>query len=168
MAARKPATASQADAGLQRRLGAVIARHLVTELQDRGIAAVRAGASSRPRTGDAVVRGDFLIADKGSSVQRVLIGFGAGAAEVSTLTEIYLVVADALIPLRSAEVEAEGGLLPGMVLSLGAGSLINVAFSGASAAYSEAGPESVEGAARRTAAQIAQVMLAGYVQRGWR
>ena len=168
MAARKPAVVNKADAGLQRRLGAVIAKHLVSELQERGIAAVRAGAASRPRTGDAVVRGDFFIADKGNPVQRVLIGFGAGAAEVSTLTEIYLVVADTLVPLRSAEVEAEGGMMPGMVLSLGAGSLINVAFSGASAAYSEAGPESVEGAARRTATQIAQFMLAGYVQRGWR
>jgi hypothetical protein len=79
-------------------------------------------------------------------------------------------VSDVLVPMRSAEVEAEGSMMPGMVVSLGTGSLASIAFSGASSVVSERGPESIEGATRRTArtaAQIAQLILADYVQRGW-
>ncbi len=167
LAARRKAAPSPADAALHRRLGALIAVHLVAELKKRGISAVRAKPSSHPRTGDAVVRGDFIVANKGDPVQRVLVGFGAGAAELRTLAETYLVVADTLVPLRSAEVDAEGGKMPGMAGSLATGSIANIAFSGSLSLASEAGSESIEGAARRTAAQIAQLMLAAYVQRGW-
>ncbi len=167
LAARRRAAPDAVDSRQHRQLGALVAAHLVEELHKRGIAAARAGAAPHPQTGDAVLRGDFIVADEGDRVQRVLFGFGAGAAELRTLAETYLVVADTLVPLRSAEVEAEGGKLPGMVGSLAIGSLADIAFSGSLSLASEAGPESIEGAARRTAAQIAQLMLAAYVRRGW-
>ena len=152
---------------LGRQLGKSIAKHLVVELRKRGIPAFAAGASPRPRTGDAVIRGEFVTVDDGDRLQRVLIGFGAGAVELRTLAEIYVVVSDVLVPLRSAEIVAEGGKMPGMVVSLGIGSIADIAVSGASAIVSETGDESVDGAARRTAAQIAQLVLAGYARRGW-
>ena len=163
---RTPAPAP-AEIALHRRLGALIAKHLVTELRERGIPATRARTGPRPRTGDAVIRGEFVVVDKGNRFQRVLIGFGAGAVELRTLAETYLMVSDVLVPMRSAEVEAEGSMMPGLVVSLFTGSLASIAFSGASSVVSERGPESIEGASRRTAAQIAQLILADYVQRGW-
>lgn len=163
---RTPAPAP-AEIALHRRLGALIAKHLVTELRERGIPAMRARTGPRPRTGDAVIRGEFVVVDKGNRFQRVLIGFGAGAVELRTLAETYLMVSDVLVPMRSAEVEAEGSMMPGLVVSLFTGSLASIAFSGASSVVSERGPESIEGASRRTAAQIAQLILADYVQRGW-
>lgn len=150
-----------------KRLGALITKHLISHLQGRGIPAIATAPDLQPRTGDILILGEVTAVDKGDRFQRVLIGLGTGAVQMRTLTEAYLVVADSLIPLRTSEVEANGGKMPGMAVSLGFGSLPNIAFSGASAIVSEAGPDSVEGAAKNTAAQIAQLLVAAYARRGW-
>ena len=149
------------------RLGALITKHLIAQLKRRGIPAVAALPGLQPRTGDVVILGDIIMVDRGDPFQRVLIGFGTGAVQLRTLSEAYLVVSDALIPLRASEVEANGGKMPGMAMSLGFGSAANIALSGATAVVSEVGPESVEGAAKHTAAQISQLMVAAYARRGW-
>ena len=107
---------------LGRQLGALVAAHLIKELNDNGIPAISAGAGPVPVPGDAIVRGEFVSIDEGSRIKRVVIGFGAGSAELKTLAEAYVVTPTGLVSLGSAEVEAEGGRMPGMVVSLGVGS----------------------------------------------
>ena len=166
--AGRPALPSPNAVNANRRLGTLITKHLISHLKRRGIPAVAAAPGLIPRTGDVLILGQVLMADKGDRFQRVLIGLGTGAVQMRTLTEAYLVVSDALIPLRVSEVEAKGGKLPGMAMSLAFGSVTNIAIGGASAFVSEVGPDSIEGAAKNTAAQIAQLMVAAYARRGWR
>jgi hypothetical protein len=152
---------------LGRQLGALVAVHLIEELNDNGIPAISAGAGPVLVPGDAIVRGEFISIDEGSRIKRVVIGFGAGSAELKTLAEAYVVTSTGLVSLGSAEVEAEGGKMPGMVVSLGVGSAATIAASGASKVFTEAGPEGIDGAAKRTAKEIAELMVAGYKRRGW-
>lgn len=55
-----------------------------------GLPAVRATGQPLPRVGDLVIRGYFVAVDPGSAGERVLAGFGSGAAELRTMVEGYL------------------------------------------------------------------------------
>ena len=161
-----PQTAEQIALG--RQLGALVAAHLIEELNDKGIPAFAVGNTGPvPHQGDAIVRGQFISIDEGSRLKRVVIGFGAGAAELKTLAEAYVVTSSGLVTLGSAEVEAEGGKMPGMVVSLGVGTAATIAASGASKVFTEAGSESLDGAAKRTANELAKLMVKAYKKRGW-
>ena len=121
---------------------------------------------------DWVIRGEFVTIDKGNRAKRRLIGFGAGAAELETLVEGYVITIGGLVPLGSAQIETSGGRMPGMLVPMGAGAAAanlarSAAISGASNILQEGGPESLEGAAKRTAEEIAKVIVKAYKERGW-
>ena len=125
-----------------------------------------------PRIGDGVIRGEFIAVDKGSAIKRVIIGFGAGAAELQTLVETYQVTASGLRPLGSAQIDAAGSKMPGMLVPVGVGAAVggaatSAALSGAANLAGEAGPETIEAAAQRTAKEIAKGIVASYKKRGW-
>ncbi len=134
--------------------------------------AERAGSGPPPKVGDLVIKGEFVSIDEGSRVKRMLIGFGAGAAELKTFVEGYQVTATGLRPLGSAEVEAGGGYMPGMLVPVGVGAAAgragtSAAVSGGMNVAKELGPESLDGAAKRTAEEIAEVLREGFKKRGW-
>ncbi len=102
----------------------------------------------------------------------MLIGFGAGSAGLETLVEGYVVTTRGLVPLGSAQIETSGGKMPGMLVPMGAGAAAgnvarSVAISGSSNILQEGGSESLEGAAKRTAKEIAEVIVKAYKERGW-
>ena len=157
---------------LGRRLGALVSARLVEELNKNGIAAFAAATGPVPHPGDAVIRGEFVTIDKGNRAKRMLIGFGAGSAKLETLVEGYVVTTGGLVPLGSAQIETSGGKKPGMLVPMGAGAAAgnvarSVAISGASNILQEGGSESLEGAAKRTAKEIAKVIVKAYKERGW-
>ena len=158
---------TQEEIEFRRQLGALVAVHLIEELNERDIPATAAGAGLYPRTGDAVVHGEFVLVDEGSRIQRVLLGFGAGAARLVTLAEVYVVVSGGLVPLSSVETETHGSRMSGMLVSLGIGTVVSIASGVASKVYSETGAESIGGAAKRTAKEVAEQMVTGYQRRGW-
>ena len=65
-----------------------------------------------------MLRGYFVSVDQGSAGKRVLVGFGSGAAELSTAVEAYQMTAEGLRRLGRGEIKSGGGKLPGMVLPL--------------------------------------------------
>lgn len=152
---------------LGKQLGKLVARELVGELWGRGIPAILAIGAPAPSNGDVIVLGEFVSMDEGSQFQRVVIGFGAGASEVTTLAEAYVVTPDGWEPLGSATVNAAGGAMPGLLVPLGLGSAAGLAISGASKVGTR-GSESLEGAAKRTAKELADLIVAAYERRGWR
>ena len=157
---------------LGRSLGAKVSARLVEELNKNGIAATAAATGPVPHPGDVVIRGEFVSIDKGTRVKRMLIGFGAGAAGLETLVEGYVVTAAGLVPLGSAQIETAGGKMPGMLVPIGAGAAMgtvatSVAISGAANVLQELGPEGLDGAAKRTAKEIAKVIVKAYEERGW-
>jgi hypothetical protein len=165
-----PQTPAQVELG--RRLGRLVANYLVSDLQAAGIPAKHVDSAPVPLIGDAVIRGEFIAVNEGNRLTRVLIGFGTGAAVMKTLAETYQVTANGLRPLGSAQIEAGGGKLPGMLVPVGvgaaAGSIATSAvIGGGSNIAQEVGPETIEAAARRTAKEISGLIVDAYKTRGW-
>ena len=157
---------------LGRSLGAKVSARLVEELNKNGIVATAAATGPVPLPGDAVIRGEFVSIDKGGRGKRMLIGFGAGSNELHTLVEGYVVTTGGLVPLGSAQIEASGGKTPGMLVPLAVGVATgsvarSLVISGTANVLQELGPESLDGAAKRTAKEIAKVIIKAYEERGW-
>jgi hypothetical protein len=155
-----------------RKLGAEIAANLVEEIRALGLPAVRAAGQPGPQVGDGLIVGYFTTVDPGSATERVVLGFGAGGAELKTVVRGYLKTADGLQALGSGEVEAGSGKMPGgavpLVVAVATANPIGLVVGGAVKAYGEAsGSETIEGAARRTAKEIAGKIEATARKQGW-
>lgn len=160
------------DVEVGRQLGRQVAQQLVTRLRAAGIDAYPVGAGPVPKVGDVVIRGEFISFSPGSRTMRVLVGFGAGRGEMSTLVEAFQITATGPRSLAVAQTQTQGGRLPGVLLPLGiasaAGSVAtSAAVSGGSNILQERGPESVSAAAQRTADGIANSVISIYRERGW-
>ena len=140
-----------------RKLGAEVARDLVTEIQNMGLPAVLAAGQPPPKVGDLVIMGYFVSVQQGSAAERVLIGFGSGAADLKTVVEGYLMTAQGLRRLGAGELDSGGGKTPGvavpLVVAAATANPIGLVVAGAAQAYGEeSGRTTIEGAAQRTAA----------------
>jgi hypothetical protein len=170
MAGAPTPTAQQIEVG--RELGAQVATDLVAELREMGLPAVRAAGQPPPRPDDIVLRGYFVSVDEGRVGRRVLVGFGSGAAELTTTVEAYQMTAEGLRPLGRGEISSGGGKLPGMVLPAAVvaatHSPIGLIVGGTAKATGEVtGSETIEGAAERTADEIAAQLRTAAEQQGW-
>jgi hypothetical protein len=157
---------------LGHKLGAQVAKELVADLRGMGLPAVLAAGQPAPRPNDIVLRGYFVSVDEGSAGGRVLVGFGAGAAELRTAVEAYQMTADGLRPLARGEIKSGGGKLPGMVVPLAVvaatANPIGLVVGGTMKGTGEVtGSETIEGAAERTAKEIAAQLRTAAEQQGW-
>ncbi len=158
---------------LGRKLGATVAEKLVEEIRAMGLPAQRAsGSGIAPREGDLLIKGEFVKIDAGSRMKRMLIGFGAGASELQTHIEAYQVTAEGPRRLGSAQIETQGGKMPGMLVPVGAGAAAgraakSAAIAGGVGVAKEVGSEGMNAAAQRTAEQIAELLSEGFVRQGW-
>jgi hypothetical protein len=157
---------------LGRKLGAQVAEKLVADLRAMGLPAVRAAGQPAPRADDIVLRGYFVAVDQGSATQRVLVGFGAGGAELKTAVEAYQMTTQSLRPLGRGEIKSGGGELPGMVVPLAVvaatANPIGLVVGGVAKGTGEAtGSETIEGAAKRTADEIAAQLRTAAEEQGW-
>jgi hypothetical protein len=165
-----PQTAEQIKLG--HALGDVLAQELVKEIHKLGMPAERAKTGPPPRIGDLLIRGEFVSMDEGSKAKRMLIGFGAGAGELKTHVEGYQITARGERRLGSGEIKAEGGKMPGMIVPVVAATKSGSAgrsavISGGMNIKQERGAESLEGAAKRTANKIAEVLSKAFARHGW-
>ena len=78
----------------------------------------RQRGSRRRRSTDIVLRGYFVSVDEGSAGERLLIGFGAGAAELRTAVEAYQMTDQGLRQFGRGEIRSGGGKMPGVVVPL--------------------------------------------------
>jgi hypothetical protein len=157
---------------LGHQLGAEVAKELVADLRDMGLPAVAAAGQPAPRPNDIVLRGYFVSVDQGSATQRVLVGFGAGAAELKTAVEAYQMTAAGLRPLARGEIKSGGGELPGMVVPLAVvaatANPIGLIVGGAMKGTGEVtGSETIEGVAKRTADEISAQLKTAAEEQGW-
>ncbi len=162
---------TEEQAATARALGAAVAQALVANLQGVGLPAVRTEGQPLLANGDVKLRGYFLSIDEGSATERVVVGFGMGAADLTTAVEGFQMTATGLRPLGSGQVHAGGGKVPGSLVPLAVaargnplGLLVNTGVQ----AYGEAtGTATIEGAAERTADEIFEEMLPTIEARGW-
>lgn len=157
---------------LGRKLGAQVAQELVANLQGMGLPAVSAAGQRPPQIDDIVLQGYFISVDEGSAGQRVLVGFGRGAAELHAAVEGYQMTAQGLRPLGHGEVGSGGSKTPGMVVPLAVlaatANPIGLAVGGAAKLYGETtGSDTIEGAAGRTADEISAELRKAAEQQGW-
>lgn len=155
-----------------RLLGAKTAEKLVADLQAMGLPAVRATGQPAPRPGDGLVVGYFTVFDPGNATERVVLGFGAGGAQLTTVVHGYLMTEKGLKPLGSGEVQAGSGKMPGgavpLVVAVATANPVGLLVGGAAKAYGEmSGSDTIEGAAERTARQIADRIQITAEQQGW-
>jgi Domain of unknown function (DUF4410) len=155
-----------------RELGAKIAEQLVADLQGMGLPAVRAAGQPAPQVNDIVLRGYFVSIDEGSAGRRVLVGFGSGAAEMRAAVEGYQMTAQGLRLLGSGEVESGGGKMPGIAAPVAVlaatANPIGLVVGGAAKLYGEeTGSDTIEGAAERTADEIAAQLKTAAEEQGW-
>jgi hypothetical protein len=171
IASQPPPTQKELELG--RQLGASVAKNLVAEIQKMGLPAVRAAEQPTPDIGDIVIRGYFVTVDKGSTIERVAIGFGAGDASLTTVVEGYLATETGLQRLGEGEIKDGGaGKGPGMVVplavTLATANPIGLAVGGAVKAAGElSGHDTIEGSGKRTAELIAKELKIRFQQQGW-
>lgn len=165
-----PQSAGQIAAG--RKVGAEVATQLIQQIRDMGMSAERAGPDTRPEINDIVIHGYLLSVVQGSEKERVLIGFSAGDSELKVAVEGFEVTAHGLRKLGSGSTDATGAKTPGTavgVLALvathnPAGLIIS---TGMKAYGEETGRSGIEGRARQTAKEIADVLKKRFQQEGW-
>jgi len=165
-----PPTAEEIEVG--RKLGAQVAQELVAELRSMGLPAVRAAGQPAPRIGDLVLMGYFESVDTGSAAERIVLGFGSGAADLKTAVEAYLMTARDLRRLGSGEVDSGGGKTPGVAVPLAvalvSGNPIGLIVSGAAKVGGEVtGKSTIEGSAKRMAKGIADQLRVACQKQGW-
>jgi hypothetical protein len=165
-----PLTAEQLRAGHQ--LGVQIADELVAQIRDMGLPAVIALSRKPPRVGDIVIRGYLVSIDEGSTAKRMLIGLGAGGSELKTVVEGYQMTARGLRRLGSGAVESGGTAAPGAAapaaVAIGTGNPAGLIVTGGMNVFGEAsGSSTLEGRAKATAKEIADVLKTRFEQQGW-
>ncbi len=165
-----PQTAEQIAAG--RQLGSQIATELVAQINGMGLPAAQAGPGTAPQINDIVIRGHLLSVQEGSAAKRVAIGFGAGGSELRTAVEGYQMTAQGLRRLGSGTLDSGGSKGPGA--ALGAATFLATAnpagliVSGGMKAYGElSGRSTLEGRAKDTAKEIADVLEERFREEGW-
>ncbi len=168
-----PATApSDEQTVLARQLGVQIAAELVTAVREMGLPAVQVSGAATPQVNDIVIRGYLVSVDKGSAAKRMTIGFGSGGSELTTFIEGYQMTASGLRKLGSGTVDASGAKGPGAALGavgwLATGNPIGLVVGGGMKIYGEAsGKATVEGRAKQTAKEIADVLKGRALEQGW-
>jgi hypothetical protein len=163
-------TPEQEDLG--RKLGAQIAEDLVAELKGMGLPAVRAGGAAPPQVDDIVLRGYFVSIEEGSAGKRLLVGFGSGEAEMRAAVEGYQATATGLRLLGHGEVAAEGTEMPGVMVPLAVlaatANPIGLVVAGGAKLYGEgSGSDTIEGAAERTADEVAAQLRKAAEEQDW-
>ena len=165
-----PPTADELETG--RRLGALIAKDLVADIQAMGLSAVQAGPGSAPQVGDGVIRGYFVSVQGGSAVKRFVIGFGAGSSELDTVVEGYEMTPQGLRQIGSGTLSSSGNKTPGIIapaaVAIATGNPLGLIVVGATKLSGEvSGRSTLEGRAKATADAIAEQLKIRFRDRGW-
>jgi hypothetical protein len=165
-----PPTAEELETG--RKLGALIAKELVADIQAMGLSAVQAGSGAAPQVGEGVIRGYLVSVEGGSGVKRFVIGFSAGSSELDTVVEGYVMTPQGLRQLGSGTLSSSGNKTPGIIapsaVAIATGNPIGLIIVGATRIYGEAsGSNTLEGRAKATADAIAEQLRVRFRDRGW-
>ena len=168
-----PPTAEELETG--RKYGAMIAKELVKDIQNMGMPAISAGPGSSPQVGDGVIRGYIVSTEggsKGSMVKRMVIGFGAGTAEMDTVVEGFMMTPQGLRKLGSGTLTSSGNKTPGLMVpaavAIATANPVGLIVVGGAKIYGAAsGRSGLEGRAKSTADEIAVQLKIRFQDRGW-
>jgi len=166
----KPQSEKEIETG--HKLGNLVATNLAQKIQAMGLPGATADASTKPDTGDIVIRGHFQSIEEGSMGKRLVLGFGSGSADLQTAVDVYQMTSQGLRKLGGGTINAGGGKTPGVLLPLAVtvatANPIGLVVGGAVKAEGEiSGRDTIEGSAERTATQIANELKGAFQRQGW-
>jgi hypothetical protein len=146
---------------------------LIEEMKKFGLPAQKASDSIPPGENTLSIEGEFLCLEEGSSIKRMLIGFGAGAAQVNTIVRIYLHSGNHKELLQefmaTVETSDKTGIGPAM-LGMGpvpGGGIISATVSSAVSAGSETWGSDIEALSDALAREIAKSFVDFAIRQGW-
>ncbi len=165
-----PPTPKELAAG--RELGAVVAKELVTAINNMGILAIEGSHQSVPQVNDGLLIGYFEAVDEGSAAKRMIVGFGSGGTDLRTVVEGYQMTPSGPRRLGSGEFQAGSSKTPGAVVPIAVfaatSNPIGLIVMGSTKAAGEVtGKASIEGTAKRTAKAVAEQLQVRFKKRGW-
>lgn len=165
-----PPTAAQLEEG--KKLSALIASNLVTDIRSLGMPAELAWDGIKPQLNDLVIRGYLISVNKGNEGERVIIGFGGGSSDLKTAVEVFQMTTKGLRKLGSGDLNAEGAKTPGGILGLATLAAthnpLGLIVSGGMHLYGEeTGSAKLEGRAKQTAKEISDVLKKRFQEQGW-
>jgi hypothetical protein len=155
--------------------GAMIADELVKDIQQMGLPATVAVPYSAPQIGDCVIRG-YIVSTQGGGAgglaKRMVIGFGAGTAEMDTVVEGYVMTAHGLRRLGSGTLTSSGNKAPGLIVpaavTIATGNPVGlIVVGGLKIAGAATGRSGLAGRAKSTADEIAAQLRIRFQDRGW-
>ena len=101
----------------------VLSKTLADEFQWMGLQAQKVVGEVPIKGNTLSIEGEFLHVEKGSGLKRLVIGFGAGAAEVISRVHIYLENDEEKIEILEFLARAKSSAKPGMGPMVGVGAL---------------------------------------------
>lgn len=155
-----------------RKLGVTVAEELVSKIQQMGLSSLVADKQTVPRANDLVIVGYFQAFDEGSAAKRIAVGFGSGAAEVTTAAEGYQWTANGPRQLGAGKMDSGGGKMPGVAVPLvvlaATANPVGLIVGGGAKVYGEmSGKSTIEGTGKRTADAIAEHLKGKFKEQGW-
>jgi hypothetical protein len=155
-----------------RKLGVTVAEELVSKIQQMGLSSLVADTQTSPRVNDLVLVGYFQAFEEGSALKRMAVGFGSGAAEVTTAVEGYQWTTGVPRQLGAGKLESGGGKMPGVALPIvvlaATANPIGLIVGGGAKVYGEmSGKDKIEGTGKRTAEAIAEHLKGKFKEQGW-
>lgn len=153
-------------------LGVAVANELVGEIQAMGLPGI-AASQAAPQLNDILIKGYFGTIDEGSAAKRMILGFGAGTADLQTVVTAYQVTNEGLRRLGSGEVNAGGagkgpGLLVPIAVVAATANPIGLIVGGAMKVEGQvSGRTTIQGSGKRTAQEIATQLKKAFQKQGW-
>jgi len=165
-----PPTPEELEVG--RKLGDLVAKELVTKIEEMGLVALEGSQESLPKPNDLMLMGYFGAVEEGSTAKRLTLGFGSGATELTTAVEGYQMTKTGPRLLGSGQIESGGGKTPGLIVPLAilaatANPIGLIVMGGVKVAGEVTGSSKIEGSAKRTAETIAEQLEIKFKEQGW-
>ncbi len=162
---------SEGEREMDRRATNALAKELVRGLQHLGFAVERRPRGTAIGKHQLLIDGEFLDVDKGSQLERLVIGFGLGASKVDTEVHVYYgALRRKLLDFRT---HADSGEMPGAAATMGAGAAIGVGITAATVAASAAEgvvkeyESEVDRMCRHSADQAVAYLSEFFAKQGW-
>jgi hypothetical protein len=155
-----------------RKLGAEIEKELVAKINAMGMQAEHAVQGTSPRINDIVIKGYLVSFNEGDEAARVGVGFGSGNTDLKVAVEGFQMTDKGLRKLGSGTTDAEGNKTPGAAMG-GAMFLVThnpvglIVSTGMKVYGEESGSSKVEGRAKQTAQEIADILKKKFQEQGW-
>ncbi len=162
---------SERDRETGRQVARALSKELVRGLRDLGFNVERKPRGTPIERHQLLIDGEFIDVDEGSRLERLVIGFGAGASKVDT--EVHVYYGRDRRDLLNFRTHADSGRMPGAAATMGAGAAVGAGITaGTVAAEAAAGAvkeyqSEVERMASHSADQAAAYLSEFFAKQGW-